>query len=235
MIRKVCMKRWNLLVPAAAWVALCFGAAQASAQFTTQAPTGGLTNLSILKPPAGSKVAIVVFEDLGCPHCAVAHPIELADAAKLHVPLMRYDVPIPSHIWTFQAAVYARYIQTRISPQLGEQYRTDIFAAQQSISSKDDLQRFTQSWLQHHGKQLPPNVDPDGSLTRAVLADVDLGRRINIEWTPTIIVISDTKQQVVSGSGPRGGGPEDILPVTQAALAQTSSPHHAATAPHRKQ
>lgn len=232
------MTRWNLLVPAAAaCIAVSFGPTPAIAQFTTpQAPVGDLRNLSILKPPAGSKVAIVVFEDLGCPHCAAAHPIEVADAARLHVPLMRYDLPIPSHVWTFQAAVYARYIQTKISPQLADQYRSDVFKAQQSISSKDDLQRFTQSWLQHHGKQLPPNVDPDGSLARAVNADVNLARQINAEWTPTIIVVTGTKQQVVSGSGPRGGGPEDILPVTQAALAQTSAPaHHAATAPHRKQ
>lgn len=230
------MRRRNVLLTAAACAAFCFSSAAARAQFTTQAPTGGLVNLSILKPPAGSKVAIVVFEDLGCPHCAAAHPIELADAAKTHVPIERYDSPIPSHIWTFQAAVYARYIQTRISPALAAQYRTDVFTAQQSISSKEDLQRFTQAWLQHHGKQLPANVDPDGALTKAVNADVELARRINLEWTPTIIVVSNSKQQVVSGSGARGDYVNDLLAVTEAAVAQTSAtPQHASKAPHRKQ
>src|SRR5579875_2041905 len=85
-------------------VAITLAPTLASAQFTTQAPTGPLQHLDQLKPPPGARVAIVVFEDLGCPHCAAAHPIELQVAAQTHVPILRYDAPIMSHIWTFQAA-----------------------------------------------------------------------------------------------------------------------------------
>lgn len=202
--------------------------AQAHGQITTQAPIGDLKNLSLLKPPTGTKVAIVVFEDLGCPHCASAHPIELQAAARAHVPLLRYDMPIPSHVWTFQGAVCARYIQDHISPQLAQAYRTDVFAAQMSIASKDDLERFTQKWLQRHGRQMPFVLDPDGSLAKEVNSDVDLGRRVNVGWTPTILVVTDHKQQVICGAGPQGGDPKDILPVTEAALEQTASHAHSA-------
>ncbi len=206
--------------------ALCLPVA-ARAQFTSQAPTGVLKNLSLLKPPSNSKVAIVVFEDLGCPHCAAAHPVELQAAAETHVPLERYDLPIPSHIWTYEGAVCARYIQDRLNPQLANQFRTDLFAAQMRIASKEDVLQFTRIWLQRHGKQMPFVVDPDGSLARQVDADVELGRRLNVNWTPTIVVITDHHQQVICGANAEGGDPREIVPVVEAALAQVQSQPHA--------
>ncbi len=202
---------------------LCFTPLAVEAQFTpTQAPTGQLQNLAILKPPAGAKVAIVVFEDLGCPHCAAAHPVELEVAQRYHVPLVRYDSPIRSHIWTFQGAVDARYIQQKYGQQASEAYRGDLFKAQMSIASLDDLQRFTQNWLQQHGKQMPMLLDPDGSLAKQVSADLEVGRKINVGWTPTLLVVTATKQQVISGADAQHGSAEDLAPVVQAALAQVA-------------
>lgn len=218
--------RWTRAIRYAGLAAaLCLPVA-ARAQFTSQAPTGVLKNLSLLKPPSNSKVAIVVFEDLGCPHCAAAHPIELQAAAETHVPIERYDLPIPSHVWTYEGAVCARYIQDRISPQLANQFRTDLFAAQMRIASKEDVLQFTQSWLQHHGKQMPFVIDPDGSLAKQIDADVDLGRRLNVGWTPTIVVVTDHKQQVICGANAKDGDPREIAPVVEAALAQVQSRPH---------
>lgn len=219
--------RWSQAMRYASLAAaLCFPVA-VHAQFTSQAPTGALKNLSLLKPPSDSKVAIVVFEDLGCPHCAAAHPIELQAAAETHVPIERYDMPIPSHVWTYEGAVCARYIQDRISPQLANQFRTDLFAAQMRIASKEDVLQFTQSWLQHHGKQMPFVMDPDGSLAKQIDADVELGRKVNVSWTPTIIVVTDHRQQVICGADAQSGDPSEIVPVVKAALAQVQSHPHA--------
>jgi protein-disulfide isomerase len=193
------------------------------AQFTSQASAGVLKNLSLLKPPSNNKVAIVVFEDLGCPHCAAAHPIELNAATETHVAIERYDLPIPGHVWTYEGAVCARYIQDRISPALATQFRTDLFAAQMRIASKEDVLQFTQAWLQHHGKQMPFVIDPDGSLAKQVDADVELGRRLNVNWTPTIIVVTDHKQQVICGANATDGDPREIVPVVKAALVQVQS------------
>jgi protein-disulfide isomerase len=208
------------------------------AQFAGNAAAGPLQNLATLKPPAGSKVAIVVFEDLGCPACAHAHPIELQVAAKEHVPIVRYDFPLAAHVWTFQGAVCARYIQNKINPQLADQYRSDVFAAQQAIASKDDLQRFTQTWMRRHGQQMPFVMDPDGSLAKAVTADYNLGLRIHMEYTPTVIVVSREKQQVVCGAGPDISNPDRLLPVVEAAVAQTAAPvknkHTATTSVERR-
>jgi thiol-disulfide isomerase/thioredoxin len=206
-------------------VALCLPMA-ARAQFTAQAPTGALKNLSLLKPPGNSKVAIVVFEDLGCPHCAAAHPIELQAAAETHVPIERYDMPIPSHVWTFEGAVCARYIQDRINPQLANEFRTDLFAAQMQIATKEDVLQFTRSWLQRHGQRMPFVMDSDGSLAKQVNADVNLGTKINIGWTPTIVVVTDHKQQVICGADAQDGDPREIVPVVKAALAQVQAQPH---------
>jgi protein-disulfide isomerase len=219
--------RWSRAMRYASFAAALCLPVVARAQFTSQIPTGVLKNLSLLKPPANTKVAIVVFEDLGCPHCAAAHPIELQAAAATHVPIERYDLPIPSHVWTYEGAVCARYIQDRISPALGNQFRTDLFAAQMKIASKEDVLQFTQSWLQHHGKQMPFVIDPDGSLAKKVDADIELGSRLNVNWTPTIIVVSDHKQQVICGASARDDDPTEIVPVVEAALTQAQSQPHA--------
>lgn len=199
-----------------------------NAQFPGTSSTGPLRDLSILKPPAGDNVAIVVFEDLGCPACAHAHPIELRVAAAEHVPIVRHDFPLQEHVWTFQGAVDARYIQLHISPKLANEYRTDVFASQMSITNKDDLQRFTELWLQRHGHQMPFVIDPDQALANAVKSDYDLGQRLNVNFTPTIVVVTRDKQQVVCGTGDRThDNPDHLLPVVEAAIAQSrkASPH----------
>jgi len=189
------------------------------AQFHGQGPDAGFKDTSMLKPPVGHKVALIVFEDLGCPGCASAHPYELKAVEQTGVPLVRYDFPLAAHIWTFQAAVCARYIQDKISPELAEQYRTDVFASQRMISNKDDLDRFTQTWMSRHGKQMPFVLDPDGSLGKKVQADYDLGRRLNLQYTPTVVVVTKDKYQVVCGVKDFMD-PAQILPAIQRAIAQ---------------
>jgi hypothetical protein len=224
------MKRYALF----AALALSLSPFSLQAQSFGTNPPNVFRDLSVLKPPAGSKVAIVVFEDLGCPGCAYAHPIEQDAAKRANVPLVRYDFPLPAHIWTFQGAVCARYIQNKVSPQLADEYRGDVFKAQSSIANKDDLEYFTRVWLQRHGQQMPFVMDPDGSLTRAVKADYDLGLHINLTHTPTILVITKDHQQIVCGTGtPETTDPSKIYPVVEAALSQTA--HASPTLSHRSQ
>jgi protein-disulfide isomerase len=220
--RKKSMKLFGFLKIGALALATSLMPLTVQAQFAGAPPSNGLHNLSLLKPPAGSKVAIVVFEDLGCPACAHAHPIELQVAAATHVPILRFDFPIEAHIWTQQGAVCARYIQNKISPRLADEYRSDVFAAQNSIANRDDLQRFTENWLQRHNQRMPFVMDPDGSLANSVRSDFELGRRINVEFTPTIIVVSKDKQQVVCGTGNNSyDDPTRIRSVVDAAVAPT--------------
>src|SRR5271163_3289859 len=75
---------------------------------------------SVLRPPKGSQVAIVVFEDLQCPQCRRVAPI-LEQASKTYkIPLIRHDFPLPMHNWSYDAAVMARYFDGT-SKELGNE------------------------------------------------------------------------------------------------------------------
>ena len=79
-----------------------------------------------LKPPAGAHVAIVEFEDMECPDCARANPLLKDAAAQYHIPWVRHDFPLPFHAWSFDAAVYARWFDTK-SKKIGDEFRDAVF------------------------------------------------------------------------------------------------------------
>ncbi len=166
-------------------------ATPAFAQSSAPPNTGNnFKDTSVIKPPAGARVAIFEFEDLECPACAHAAPIVHAAIDKYKIPLVRHDFPLKMHIWSRDAAITARYIQDKISPQLADDYRRSVFAAQTSIGSKDDLQRFTQKYFQAHGHVMPFVIDPNGLFAAEVQADTTLGERVGLSQTPTIFVVS---------------------------------------------
>ncbi len=169
--------------------ALLLTAHVAHAQFG-EPPTTPVHDASALKPPAGARVAIVEFEDQECPDCAAANPLLKQAAEKYGIPWVRHDFPLPQHNWSFQAAVYARWFDTK-TQKMGNDYRDAVFADQRSIETPAQLTQFTQSFAQSHGVALPFAVDPQGKLTALVKADYALGQRIGIEHTPTIWIVTN--------------------------------------------
>jgi protein-disulfide isomerase len=148
-----------------------------------------MLNSPALKPPAGSNVAIVEFDDLECPACAAANPTLEAAAKKYRVPWIRHDFLIPGHVWSPQAAVNARYFDTK-SKQIGDDYRNQVFAAQQTIATRDDLNQFTQKFAQQNNLQMPFVVDPQGKFMGEIRADIDLAHALGLNRTPTIFVVT---------------------------------------------
>lgn len=147
---------------------------------------------SVLKPPKGANVALIVFEDLQCPDCARAAPL-LEEAAKTyHIPLVVHDFPLPRHNWAFEAAVIARYFDTQ-SKKLGSDFRLQVFEHQQSITP-ENLRAFADKFAAEHKVDLPFVVDPQGKLADEIKAEHDLGLRVGIDHTPTIYVVSNKTQ-----------------------------------------
>src|SRR6202042_2089193 len=109
--------------------------------------------------------------------CARAFPITRAAAEKYKIPMLHHDFPLKMHIWSMDAAIIARYIQDKISPQAAEDYRRAVFASQTAIASKEDLNAFTQKYFQSHGRALPFVIDPSGLFAAEVNADYTLGER----------------------------------------------------------
>ena len=144
---------------------------------------------SMLKLPAGAHVAILDFDDLECPSCAHAFPITHTAIEHYKIPLIHHDFPLQMHKWSRDAAVTARYLLDKVSPDVSEEFRRDVFASQNSISSKDDLDQFTRKWFTTHKLQMPFVTDPTGRFAAEVQADYTLGERLGVQQTPTIIVL----------------------------------------------
>ena len=214
------IKKRNILIATIAITALMSAPLAARAQFAGIGPQDNFRDTTVLRPPVGSKVALIVFEDLGCPACARAHPIEMDVVKQTHVTLLRYDFPLAQHIWTFEGAVCARYIQETVGAQAADEFRSSVFKQQSMISSVDDIHRFLSSWLLKHGRRMPAKIDPTGKLAKAVTADRDLGTRLNVEWTPTVVVVTRKDYQVVCGTKDGANDPNQILAVVKAAMAQ---------------
>jgi protein-disulfide isomerase len=187
----------------------------AAAQQSVPANSGStFKDTSMVKPPAGARVAIYEFEDLECPACAHAAPIVHAAVEHYKIPLVRHDFPLRMHIWSHDAAVIARYIQDKISPSAADDYRRVVFANQTSISSKEDLQNFTRRFFANNGRTLPFVVDPTGQFAKEVDADTALGERIGLTQTPTIFVVTPNHWVQVTD-------PTQLYQVIDVAIAQT--------------
>ena len=143
---------------------------------------------SLLRPPKGSAVALIVFEDLQCPKCRLDSPVEQQAARAHKIPLIVHDFPLPMHNWSYQAAIIAHYFDSQ-SKELGSEFRSFIFQHQPEITP-DTLQNFAQRFATEHKTQLPFVIDPQGKFAAEVNADKELGRKVGIQHTPTIYVVS---------------------------------------------
>jgi protein-disulfide isomerase len=178
------------VVPLFAAAALLMTASNAHAQFAPPSPGTQVHDPAALRPPAGARVAIVEFEDMECPDCARANPLLREAAAKYNIPWVRHDFPLPFHPWSMQAAVNARWFDTK-SKKLGDEYRDAVFAAQISLGEDPNmLRQFTEKFAADRKIALPFAIDPLGKFQAAVKADYALGQRVGIEHTPTIWVVT---------------------------------------------
>lgn len=148
-------------------------------------------NLDALRPPKGSAVALIVFEDLECPKCAHDHPVLEQAAQKYGIPLVIHDFPLPSqtppfHAWSREAAITARYFAAK-SPELGKEFREYVFRNQPSIGNNPArYQGVAQQFAREHHTELPFAVDPQGTFASEVEKDRALGLQLGINSTPTI-------------------------------------------------
>ena len=144
---------------------------------------------SVLKPPKGSQVAIVVFEDLQCPMCRRTAPLVEQASKTYKIPVIRHDFPLPMHNWSYQAALFARYFDTH-SKEIGNQFRDYIFENQLEVNPTN-LRSYAEKFAASHKVDLPYLIDPQGKFAAEVNADRDLGNAIKINHTPTVYIVSN--------------------------------------------
>jgi len=143
---------------------------------------------SVLRPPKGAQMAIVVFEDLQCPMCRRTAPLVEQASKTYKIPVIRHDFPLPMHNWSYQAAVMARFFDAH-SKQLGNEFRDYIFENQLDIAPQT-LRGYAEKFATAHKVDLPFIIDPTGKLAAEVNADRDLGKAIKLDHTPTVYIVS---------------------------------------------
>lgn len=144
---------------------------------------------TVLRPPKGSQVAIVVFEDLECPMCRRTAPLLERASKDYKIPVIRHDFPLgPIHPWSYQAAVMARYFDTH-SKAMGNEFRDYCFENQLEINVTN-LRGYAEKFATAHKVDFPFVIDPTGKLAALVNADRDLGKAIKLDHTPTVYVVS---------------------------------------------
>jgi protein-disulfide isomerase len=174
-------KDWLLALSLAA-----FASAAITISFAQDTPN------TVLKPPKGATVAIVVFEDLQCPQCRRMAPIVEQAGKTYKIPVLRHDFPLPMHNWSYQAAVMARYFDTHSSKTLGNEFRDYIFSNQLEINPQN-LRSYAEKFAAEHKVEFPFVIDPEGKLAAQVNADRDLGKAIKIDHTPTIYIVGNRR------------------------------------------
>ena len=170
---------WNVRVVGLIACLLLATAGLTAAQETVQ---------SVFRPPKGSQVAIVVFEDLECPMCRRTAPLVEQASKTYKIPVVRHDFPLPMHPWSYQAAVFARYFDTH-SKELGNEFRDYIFENQLEVNIQN-LRSYAEKFGAAHKVDLPFVIDPNGKLAAEVNADRDLGKAIKLDHTPTVYIVS---------------------------------------------
>ena len=184
------MRLLRLVVLALTSLTVSFAVAQTS---VPPNQVSALKDTSLLKPPAGARIAIVEYEDLECPFCAKAFPLVHAAAKHYAIPVVECDYQIPYHHWSHDAAICAHYLKAKVSATDAEEYRREVFASQSRISSRDDLQRFTQAFFAQRGKTMPFVMDPNGVYAKEISFTTDQGNRIGVPATPAIFVVTNKR------------------------------------------
>lgn len=138
-----------------------------------------------------SSVRVIVYQDLECPDCARWHKVFTAQIIPQFGSKVAFefrDYPLPQHLWSFNAAVLARYFDTK-SSKLGMGWRDYCFTHQDELTPTNLMAKAAE-WARPAGvtaTQLE-NAFANAELFAQVQADQQLGHRDNVQHTPTVLL-----------------------------------------------
>ena len=141
------------------------------------------------KGPATSKIQLVEFSDLQCPHCKAAQPVLerlIKDYPQAKVVFQHF--PLGGHDWAASAATYGQCVYEQ-DPESFWQFIDGVFAAQESIT-KDNvnakLEQISATAGADTAKASACAQQPDA--IQKVQQSIDLGRTVGVTGTPTLFV-----------------------------------------------
>jgi protein-disulfide isomerase len=152
--------------------------------------------------PVAAKVTVDVYSDFQCPHCKVLEEQTLGRvkedyALKGKVRLVHHDFPLPMHAYAKQAALLAA-----AADRIGkfDQVSAALFKQQDAWAASGKVEDVVDSVLTPAEAKKVHELAKDPSVAAVVQRDIDLGTRLNITSTPTIILTKNLKSDRVTGS-----------------------------------
>lgn len=178
-----------------------------------QAPAAAPPDPIVGNPHAS--VHMIMYEDLECPKCAAFHQelvSTIIPAYGTRVAFEFRDFHISYHPWSYNAALIARYLDTR-SVKLGMDWRDYCFTHQNDIFAGTLLDRAA-AFCASHGisRDQLSSAFSRSDLFAKLQRDQQLALHDHLTGTPLVIIDGTAL--------PDSATPQDLLRAVQAAVAQ---------------
>ena len=151
--------------------------------------------------PVIAKVRIDVFSDFQCPSCkglaeGTLRRIKEDYALKGKVRLVHHDFPLPQHQYAKRAAILAS-----AADRLGkfDEVSEVLFRQQESWSVSGKVDETVDTVLTPEERKRIREIAKDPGIEAAIQKDIELGRRMLVGSTPTMIITANSKPNPVVG------------------------------------
>jgi protein-disulfide isomerase len=152
--------------------------------------------------PIVAKVTVDVYSDFQCQGCKLLAEQTLERvkedyALKGTIRLVHHDFPLPMHPYARQAALFAA-----AADRIGkfQDVSKALFKQQAIWSANGKVEEAVDSVLTPTEAKRVRDLVKDPSVAAVVQRDVNLGTRLNINSTPTLILTKDLKPNRVTGA-----------------------------------
>ena len=170
------------------------------AAITMPAPSAQ-TKTSRSVGPVTAAVRIDVFSDFECPACKSLHEqtikrVKEEFALKGKIRLVHHDFPLPQHKHARRAAVLAA-----AADRLGKYdlVADTLFRQQESWSKSGNVDAVVDGVLTPDEQKKLREIAKDPEILANIERDIQLGQRLKVSSTPTMIVTHDGKPNPVVG------------------------------------
>jgi protein-disulfide isomerase len=170
------------------------------AALAVSAPTAQ-TKTTRAAGPVTAAVRIDLFSDFECPACKSLHEqtikrVKEEFALKGKIRLVHHDFPLPQHKHARRAAVLAA-----AADRLGkyDEVADALFRQQESWSKSGNVDAVVDAVLTPDEQKKLREIAKDPAIVANIERDIQLGQRMKVSSTPTMIVTHDGKPNPVVG------------------------------------
>lgn len=171
--------------------AVLSGAGSPSAQSSTMRSVG----------PVTAAVRIDLFSDFECPACKSLHEqtikrVKEEFALQGRIRLVHHDFPLPQHKHARQAAILAA-----AADRLGkfDAVADALFRQQETWSKEGNVETVVDGVLTPEERKKLREIAKDPAIIANIERDIQLGQRMKVSSTPTMIITHEGKPNPVVG------------------------------------